>query len=48
MQITDGKIEEYLLSLVPARDSDLAKVESEARANQIPMVGPVEGNFLYT
>ncbi len=48
MQITDGKIEDYLLSLVPARDSELATVENEARTNQIPMVGPVEGAFLHT
>ncbi len=47
MEITDAKIEDYLFSLIPDRDSALAKVESDARANHIPMVGPVEGQLLH-
>lgn len=46
MQITDGKVDEYLLELLPGRDTALSKIESEARANNIPMVGPVEGQLL--
>ena len=47
MQITDAKVDDYLLSLIPDRDSALARVESDARANHIPMVGPVEGQLLH-
>ena len=47
MQITDAKVEDYLFSLIPDRDSALARVESDARANHIPMVGPVEGQLLH-
>ena len=46
MQITEGKVDDYLLSLIPERDPALAQVESDARANNIPMVGPVEGQLL--
>ena len=48
MNITDVKVEDYLFSLIPDRDPELATVESEARANHIPMVGPVEGQLLHT
>ena len=47
MQITDVKVDDYLFSLIPDRDSALAQVESDARANHIPMVGPVEGQLLH-
>ena len=47
MQITDAKVDDYLFSLIPDRDSALAKVERDARANHIPMVGPVEGQLLH-
>ena len=46
--ITDSKIEEYLLSLVPGRDGVLANMEAHAEREGIPIIGPVEGQFLYT
>ena len=46
--ITDKKIEEYLYSLVPPREGALADMEAHAEREGIPIVGPVEGHFLYT
>jgi predicted O-methyltransferase YrrM len=46
--ITDPKVEEYLLSLVPGRDGVLADMEAHAEREGIPIIGPVEGQFLHT
>jgi caffeoyl-CoA O-methyltransferase len=46
--ITDPNIEEYLLALVPGRAGVLADMEAHADREGIPIIGPVEGQFLYT
>src|SRR6266700_2894386 len=44
--ITD-RVDEYLYSLLPARDEVLAEMEAEATANDVPIVGPAVGRLLY-
>ncbi|HEY7208875.1 MAG TPA: O-methyltransferase [Bryobacteraceae bacterium] len=44
--ITDPKIEQYMLDLLPARDAVLAEIESYASERKIPIVGPAVGRFL--
>ncbi|HUE76066.1 MAG TPA: O-methyltransferase [Chloroflexota bacterium] len=44
--ITEPEIEQYLTDLVPPRDLPLAAVEAEAAARRLPIVGPLEGQFL--
>jgi predicted O-methyltransferase YrrM len=46
--ITDPKIEDYLLGLIPGRVGVLADMEAHAEREGIPIIGPVEGQFLYT
>jgi caffeoyl-CoA O-methyltransferase len=46
--ITDPRIEDYLLSLTPGREGVLADMEAHAEREGIPIIGPVEGHFLYT
>ena len=46
--VTDPEIEEYLLRLVPGREGVLADMEAHADREGIPIIGPVEGQFLYT
>lgn len=46
--ITDPKIEDYLLSLLPAREDVLADMEAHSERENIPIIGPIEGQFLYT
>ena len=41
------KLQEYLDSLVPARDPVLARMEEEAHREDIPIVDPHEGALLY-
>ncbi len=46
--ITDPKIEAYLETLTPARTGVLADMEAHAARENVPIIGPVEGQFLYT
>lgn len=45
--ITNEAVEQYLYSLLPARDEVLAAIEGEAAKRHIPIVGPLVGRFLY-
>jgi len=45
--ITDPAIDEYMLSLLPARGAVLEEMEDEARKRDIPIVGPAVGRLLY-
>jgi predicted O-methyltransferase YrrM len=47
MEITDPKVEQYLLDLLPARDPVQAEMEALAKERNIPIIGPVVGRFLY-
>jgi caffeoyl-CoA O-methyltransferase len=46
--ITDAGIEDYLMSLVPQREGVLADMEAHASRENIPIIGPMAGRFLYT
>jgi caffeoyl-CoA O-methyltransferase len=46
-EIVNPAIEEYVAGLVPPRDPALAAVEEAARADHVPIVGPLEGQALY-
>lgn len=46
--ITDPKVEDYLLSLTPTREGVLADMEAHAERENIPIIGPLVGQFLYT
>ena len=45
--ITTDRVDEYLYSLLPARDEVLTEMESEASAHDIPIVGPAVGRLFY-
>ena len=45
--ITAAPVEDYLYSLLPARDEVLTEMEGEAAKRKIPIVGPVVGRILY-
>jgi caffeoyl-CoA O-methyltransferase len=45
--ITADGVEEYLYSLIPARDEVLLQMESEAVERNIPIVGPLVGRLLH-
>ena len=45
--ITVEAVEDYLYSLLPARDEVLAEMESEAAKKDIPIIGPAVGRVLY-
>jgi len=45
--IVGSSVEDYLYSLLPARDSVLTKMEEEAAIRKIPIVGPLVGRFFY-
>jgi predicted O-methyltransferase YrrM len=45
--ITMEPVEDYLYSLLPARDEVLAEIEAEAASREIPIVGPAVGRVLY-
>lgn len=45
--ITNDAVEEYMYSLLPARDEVLAQMESEAAKRRIPIVGPLVGRLLH-
>ena len=45
--ITAEGVEDYLYSLIPARDEVLKQMESEAIERNIPIVGPLVGRVLH-
>jgi len=45
--ITVPAVEDYLYSMLPARDEVLTEMEGEAAKHQIPIVGPAVGRILY-
>ena len=45
--ITESPVEDYLYSILPARDPVLTDIEAEAAKRDIPIVGPVVGRVLY-
>ena len=45
--ITADAVEDYLYSVIPARDEVLAKMELEAAKRNIPIVGPVVARILH-
>jgi caffeoyl-CoA O-methyltransferase len=45
--ITTEPVEQYLYSLLPARDEVLRQMETEADKRDIPIVGPLVGRLLY-
>ena len=45
--ITADAVEDYLYSVIPARDEVLTEMETEAAKNDVPIVGPVVGRILY-
>jgi caffeoyl-CoA O-methyltransferase len=45
--ITVPAVEDYLYSLLPARDEVLTEIEGEAAKRNIPIVGPAVGRILY-
>jgi caffeoyl-CoA O-methyltransferase len=45
--ITYEKTEEYLYSLLPESEPVLARIEQEAKGENIPIVGPAVGRLLY-
>ena len=45
--ITSFAIEDYLTALMPPRSEVLAELEQRARARGLPLLGPVEGQFIY-
>jgi caffeoyl-CoA O-methyltransferase len=45
--ITTEPVEDYLYSMLPARDEVLAEMEAEAAANKVPIVGPAVGRILH-
>jgi caffeoyl-CoA O-methyltransferase len=46
-RITESPVEDYLYSILPARDPVLTEIEAEAAKRDIPIVGPVVGRVLY-
>src|SRR5438046_6871147 len=46
--ITDQKIEDYLYALLPEREGVLLDIEAHAERENVPIIGPLEGQFLYT
>jgi caffeoyl-CoA O-methyltransferase len=45
--ITADSVEDYLYSVIPARDEVLTEMEAEAAKNDVPIVGPVVGRILH-
>jgi len=45
--ITAGPVEDYLYSMLPARDAVLTQMEAEAAKRKIPIVGPAVGRILH-
>ena len=45
--ITESTVDEYMLSILPPRDSILQEMEAQAAKRDIPIVGPAVGRVLY-
>src|SRR3954452_24802160 len=45
--ITVEGVEDYIYSLLPARDEVLAEMEAEAAQHKIPIIGPAVARVLY-
>ena len=45
--ITSEPVENYLYSLLPARDEVLVEMETQAAKRDIPIVGPAVGRILH-
>lgn len=45
--ITYDKVDEYMLSILPPRDSVMQEMEAEAAKRDIPIVGPAVGRVLF-
>ncbi|MGC2694395.1 MAG: O-methyltransferase, partial [Candidatus Angelobacter sp.] len=45
--ITDPAVDQYMLSLLPARDAILQEMEEQARQRDIPIVGPAVARVFY-
>jgi caffeoyl-CoA O-methyltransferase len=45
--ITESAIDEYMLSILPPRDSVLREMEAQAAKRDIPIVGPAVGRVLF-
>ena len=45
--ITNIAIEDYLAALMPPRSEIFSELEKRARDHGLPLVGPVQGQFLY-
>ena len=45
--ITNEGVEDYLYSMLPARDEVLSEIEMEAAKHKVPIVGPAVGRILY-
>ncbi len=45
--ITAGAVEDYIYSMLPARDEVLTEIEAQATKRNIPIVGPAVGRVLY-
>jgi predicted O-methyltransferase YrrM len=46
-EITAKPVQDYLYSLLPARDEVLSEMEAEAAKHQVPIVGPAVGRVLH-
>ncbi|HET9366014.1 MAG TPA: O-methyltransferase [Candidatus Angelobacter sp.] len=46
-EITGAAVDQYMLSLLPARDAVLQEMEQQAVKRDIPIVGPAVGRVLY-
>ena len=46
MHITEPKLNEYILNMMPERDDVLKDMEEYARQNDFPIIGPMCGTFL--
>ena len=47
INITDPRIDSYLMGMIPEPDPQLAAMEEKAQAGNFPIVGPLVGRFLY-
>src|ERR1041385_6340451 len=45
--ITESAVDEYMLRILPPRDSVLQEMEQQAAKRDIPIVGPAVGRVLY-
>src|SRR5262249_35571660 len=45
--LTDQAVEQYLYNTLPARPAVLQEMEAHAERAQVPIIGPLEGRFLY-